>query len=127
MTNQGKTVKSIYMTNTKKSGLARIIIFPEKKQFVAVCLDFDLIEEAKTREEAEEQIKEAVVGYIQNVCKNNMEDKLLNRHAPKKYWKMYEEYLKLIKTNKGRASFSKNTQKSSLFTLPINELVGCGV
>lgn len=72
--------------NTKKQGVVRTIIFKKGKVFEAVCLDFDLIEEAKTLVEAKNQIKEAVVGYVQNVCKNNLSDELLNRHADKKYW-----------------------------------------
>ena len=62
--------------NTKKRGVAKTIIFKNGRLFKAVCLDFDLIEEAKTREEVEKQIREAVNGYIKNVCKNNLDDAL---------------------------------------------------
>ena len=77
------------INNTKKSGVARTIIFPFGKNYKAVCLDFDIIEEAKTREGVEKQIKEAVIGYIKNVCKNNLDDRLLNRHAEKKNCGVY--------------------------------------
>ena len=50
-------------------GMVAQIGFPSGKNYKAVCLDFDIIEESKTREEVEKQIKEAIVGYIKNVCK----------------------------------------------------------
>jgi predicted RNase H-like HicB family nuclease len=83
-------------TNTKNSGIARTIVFPCKGGFLAVCLDFNIIEEWETKEEAEESIKEAVAGYIECIRINNLDDQLLNRHASKKYWKMYESCPKSI-------------------------------
>jgi len=108
--------------NTKKSGFARTIIFPSKGGYTAVCLDFNIIEEGEDREELEKSIKEAVVGYIENACKNNLDDNLLNRHADKKYWKMYESYLEMMR-NKTKKPVSPSIRKSSLFTFPINS--GC--
>jgi hypothetical protein len=108
--------------NTKKFGIARTIIFPYKGGFRAVCLDFDIIEDCKTREKAEKEIKEAMIGYIKNVCHNHLDDALLNRHADKRYWKMYEEYLKLMKTKaKVNAAKTKTIRGASLYSLPINE------
>jgi len=106
--------------NTKNSGLARTIIFPYKKGFLAVCLDFDIIEKGETREELEKSIKEAVIGYIECVCKCNLNDDLLNRHADKRYWKMYESYLDLI-GNKAKKPVSSKLKKTSLFVYPIGK------
>lgn len=72
-------------TNTKKSGIARIIIYSTKNKYTAVCLDLDIIEEADSYKEVKDQIMEAVEGYITNVCKNNLDNTLLNRPADKKY------------------------------------------
>jgi predicted RNase H-like HicB family nuclease len=110
--------------NTKKYGHARAIIFPCKGGFRAVCLDFDIIEDCKTREDAEAMIKEAMTGYIKNVCKNNLDDSLLNRSADKKYWKIYEGYLKLLKA-KTRTAAPKNVRESSLYSQPISLDSGC--
>ena len=82
------------MKNTKKFGIARILIIPQKNKFEAVCLDFDLIEEAQTLREAKKLIEAAVRGYVVNICKNGLDDSLLNRPAAKKYWKMFEQYQK---------------------------------
>ncbi len=75
--------------NTKQYGLARVFIFPAAGKFTAVCLDLDLIEEADSKSEALAQIKEAVSGYLANAVKNNLDDDILNRPAPKKYWDLY--------------------------------------
>jgi hypothetical protein len=110
--------------NTKKHGIARTMIFPCKGGYRAVCLDFDIIEEGEKREELEESIREAVVGYIENVCRNNLNDELLNRHADKRYWKLYESYLDMMK-DKAKKPVSANLKKSSLFTFPISNNCGC--
>lgn len=110
--------------NTKNIGLARIIIFPCRGGFRAVCLDFDLIEDGETREEVENNIKESVIGYIKTVCKCNLDDQLLNRHANKRYWKIYESYLDLIR-NKAKKPVSANLKNSSFFTFPINTDCNC--
>ena len=109
--------------NTKKRGVARIIIFPFSEGFKAVCLDFDLIEEAKTFQEVEGQIRESVEGYVENVCKNNLSDELLNRPAEKKYWDMLIEYQKYIIAKKNsERSFPRSVQASSFLSLPIRSL-----
>jgi predicted RNase H-like HicB family nuclease len=100
-------------TNTKQHGLARIFVFPEKNNYVAVCLDLDIIEEAATREDVLAQINEAVIGYIENAIKNNLDDKVLNRPAPKEYWDLFEKYLKWISPRKEEIKVSNNIKNSS--------------
>jgi len=110
--------------NTKKWGIARIFIYPSKDKYRAVCLDFDIIEEAETRAEVMSQINEAVKGYIVNAYKNNLDDKLLNRNAPEKYWEMYEEYSRLIRAkNETRVKVSRIIEQSSFYSLPVVDLL----
>ena len=114
--------------NTKKRGVARTIIFKSSSLFKAVCLDFNIIEEAKTRDAVEKQIKEAIIGYIKNVCKNNLSDELLNRHAEKRYWNMYNKYLELLAKKDNKKINSENLNniiKTSIFTMPINPKILC--
>lgn len=107
--------------NTKKRGLARVIILPFSKGYKAVCLDFDLIEEAETFEEVNRQIRESVTGYIENVFRNNLPDELLNRPAEARYWEMFEEYSKYIAEKKIRTtSLPRNAARLASFSLPIS-------
>ncbi len=108
-------------TNTKNSGIAKIIIFPCREGFRAVCLDFDLIEDGEIREEVESSIRESVIGHVECICKNNLDDQLLNRHANKRYWKIYESYLDLIR-DKAKRPVSSNLKKTSLFIYPIEKM-----
>ena len=110
--------------NTKQSGVARVIIFPVKGKYKAVCLDFDIIKEAKTRQEVEAQIKESIEGYIINIFKNNLDTKLLNRNAPKKYWDMYYKYEKFVlASSQIKNNIPLNLKESSFFAIPISELL----
>jgi len=110
--------------NTKQKGIARIFIFPEKDKYKAVCLDFDLIEEARTIKEVEKKITKVIAGYITTVCKNNLDDQLLNRHTEEKYWKMYEAYNKYITAKRStNLNTPSKIKKSALLTMPLLEFV----
>lgn len=113
------------LDNKKTQGIARILIYPSKNKYIGVCLDFDIIEEANTKEEVIKQIKEATRGYIINAWKNNLDNSLLNRSAPKKYWEIYKEYSRFI-TAKNEERVKKITPKiksSSFFSLPISDFI----
>ncbi|MDD5750044.1 MAG: hypothetical protein PHU56_00100 [Candidatus Pacebacteria bacterium] len=114
------------LNNKREQGIARILIYPEKKKYIGVCLDFDIIEETESKEGAINQIKEATRGYIINVWKNKLDDSLLNRPAPEKYWKIYEEYSRFItaKNEEGVRKITPEIKSSSLFSLPISDFMG---
>lgn len=117
-------MKKLYW-NTKKSGVARVIIFPVGKKYKAICLDFDIVEEASSFNKTEEQIREAVRGYVVNVCNNNLDDNLLNRHADGRYWKIYERYLKMISHKKQaqRKGAKPNFDRLTLNSWPVQEIM----
>jgi predicted RNase H-like HicB family nuclease len=108
------------MKNTLSKGLARTIIFPCREGFRAVCLDFDLVEEGEDREYLEKSIREGVIGHIEVIHKCNLGDQLLNRHADKRYWKMYESYLDFME-DKTKKPVSSNLKNTSLFVIPIGK------
>lgn len=86
------------MKNTKKRGQFTIFVYRDKpNHYVGVCLEFDLIEEGKNAREIMRQINEASIGYLKTIIDNNLSDDLLNKKAPKKYWKKYKEFLELKK------------------------------
>ena len=113
------------LDNNKKQGIARILIYFKKDKYIGVCLDFDIIEEADSKEETIKQINEATRGYIINICKNKLDDKLLNRPAPEKYWKIYKEYNRFIATkNEERIKkIDPGIKYSSFFSFPIRDVV----
>lgn len=83
------------MRNTKKQGQFTLFVYREKPNYcIGVNLDFDLIQEGKTAPETMERIREASLGYLKTVIKNNLSDDLLNRSAPKEYWGKYRKFLR---------------------------------
>ncbi len=109
------------LLNTKKSGIARVMIYKTDKIFRAVCLDFDLIEEADSYDEVEEQIRESVEGYVENICKNDLDDELLNRQAPLKYWKRYRAHLRSMEKERPEKKCAWS------FSVPVPSLVDCSI
>jgi len=107
--------------NTKEKGIIRFVIFPQKKLFVGVCLDFNIIEEGEDPKKVIESLEEAAIGHIEVVIKENLSDELLNRHAPKKYWDKYNE----LKSKQGakikriKISIPKKTQEPVPFLIPL--------
>ena len=109
-----------------KQGLLRFIIYkrPKDKLFTGVCLDLDIVEEDKDPEKLRKSLEEAVRGYVEAVDKNDLPKKLINRPAPKKYWKILsdiEKYLRLI----SRVSVPKQqmpVSDSRIFTKDLEEL-----
>lgn len=79
--------------NTYKRGAATTIIYPEGNLYTAVCLEFDLVEQAKDFKEAREKIDDAIKSHFYTVVKNKLPEELLNRPAPIKYWKKAGEIL----------------------------------
>jgi predicted RNase H-like HicB family nuclease len=83
----------LIFNNTYVSGRARVFIYEDKGKYIAVCLEFGLVVSAKTLEKARECIQDVTQSYLSNVLENKLSVKLLNRPAPKKYWKIYEEII----------------------------------
>ena len=80
-----------YMNN-KNKGFLRFLICKEGKDFVAVCLDLNLIEYGKDPLELQKSIEEAAVSYLETVKKEKLPDSFLNQSAPEKYWKKWEKF-----------------------------------
>ena len=89
--------------NTKEQGIIECLVYKKEKTFVGVCLTFDIVEEGSNPTELMKSIKEAAELHLETVIRNNLTDELLNRYAPKEYWKKYFETAKEIE----RPSLSK--------------------
>ncbi len=83
--------KKLRFNNTYKSGAVSYVGFKEKDKFVAVCLEFDLVAEAKTLQEAKDRIEDLSNAWLHNVIANKLPEELVNKTAPKKYWEIYEK------------------------------------
>ena len=107
------------LMNTKTNGEINFIIFKDKKDdsYTAVCLDFDIVEQGSDPSALRLSIEEAARMHLETVREFNLDEKLLNRHAPKSYWDRarvavaaYEESLE----RDTRKSYTGNHKKSSL-------------
>ena len=83
--------------NTKKQGSLRFIIFKEGREYCAVCLELDIVEHGDRPDELLDSIKEGAICLVEGVQKNNLPDETLNKPAPRKYWKLWEEMSKPVK------------------------------
>lgn len=82
------------MKNTKKRGQFTLFVYKERPNYyIGVNLEFDLIQEGKTALETMKRIREASIGYLETIIKENLSNDLLNRPAPKEYWEKYRTSL----------------------------------
>jgi len=85
------------MKNTKKKGRFTIFVYPETpKHFIGVNLTFDLVVEGNNSVEVLENIKKASLDYIETICKKKLDDDLLNRRAPEKYWDRLKKHVQKV-------------------------------
>lgn len=82
------------MRNTKKKGRFRMVALPSfdsKFKYVVACIDFAIVREGNDVMELITEVRNASISYLENVCKNDLSDKLLNQTLPKKYVNAYEK------------------------------------
>lgn len=87
--------------NTKQNGFMRMVFFREEGLVYGVCLDFDIVVHGADLAQVQKDLIQISTDYIKTVVKNNLEDSLLNRHAPKEYWDKYEAIEKESHNYKG--------------------------
>jgi len=73
--------------NTKRQGTLAYIIYKDIKEniYVAVCLNFNLVEYDKDPEKLRKSIQEAALSYLKAVRKKNLPDDYLNLIPDRKY------------------------------------------
>lgn len=109
--------------NTKKGGEVTVIFFKEKNTFISVCLELDIVKEGKGITTLRKQMEEAVLGYVETVCKGDFSDALLNRPAPKKYWDKYYGFLRSLEPKSGSRTVRPRADRvRTIDRLPIQEL-----
>lgn len=97
------------MSNDRKSGVVHFVLYKDQGDslYTAVCLDFDIVEQGSDLLELKNSIEEAAKLHLDTVIAKKLPVKLLNRSAPKEYWKRmfelmqgFEKYLKKKDKNK---------------------------
>jgi predicted RNase H-like HicB family nuclease len=59
--------------------------------FIAHCLEFDLVAEGDTQEEARKNLADLIKTHIQFASEKDIEEKSLFRPAPPQYWKIFHD------------------------------------
>lgn len=94
--------KQLRFNNTYESGSLTFLFLrsKENKNFLAICLEFDLETEAATFIEAQEKIEEYAKLWLENVKENKLPEELLNKSAPEEYWKIANDFEEERKSRK---------------------------
>jgi len=102
--NSGKNMNKI------TRGQIKFIIFKKKgdKLFTGVCLDFGMVIQGKTIDEVKNELSVVSLGYLKTVKKEKLSEDLLNNQAEKKYFDLYEAFLKSAKEEKPLKSAIKS-------------------
>lgn len=103
--------KRLIFGNTKERGRFTFLAYQEKPNYyIGVCLEFNLLVEAKTLGKAMKRIKETAWFYLENVAKYKLPDSLLNESAPSKYWKKYTEIIEKIQAEQKKLYWERKLQ-----------------
>ncbi len=115
--------------NTKKNCEARFMVYKKGVSFIAVCLDFNIVQEHETIEEAINEITNTALCHYEAVVKNNLPDSHLNKRVNEELIKQWENHSseRSIKTEKGKFLKVKKSTLSplsyfSLLRFPKNKL-----
>ena len=81
----------------KRNFSTKVICYKKNNKFLAVALDFDLLDEGNCIGEALAKLEENIISYLRMCIKENENDKNIYRKAPKKYYDLYELFIELQK------------------------------
>lgn len=112
-------MKNLLYNNTYNQGSMTFIVVKEKNNYVGVCLEFDLVTEDKNPKIVMEKIEDYARGWLKNVVKSKLSEELLNKPAPKKYWKIYEKVL-----SQGQNKLKAQPESPVHTHTPIDQLLG---
>lgn len=108
-------MKKLLFNNTYKKGSVTYLILGRKNQYTGICLEFDLEVKAKTLKKAKEKIEDYSHVWLENAIKHKLSEEVLNRPAPKKYWKIYED---LLKNDLKKIEVEKKPSTTTTFDFP---------
>ena len=111
-------MKAFY--NTKERGRLNILIYKEKESedYVAVCLNFDIVEHGKNPIELKKSIEEAALCHLEAVRKQNLSDDYLNICPEKKHLDKLRE-IEMITSIKPTLNKKKTASNQSDFFIDL--------
>jgi len=89
-------IRKSRVKNTKRAGVLEFLVYRHKSGYIGVCLTLNIVEEGKNAQKLMESLKEAARGHVMLVIKRKLNDDLLNRPAPDKYWEIYWDALERL-------------------------------
>ena len=78
--------------NTLQKGSVRFLVFKDKESYFGVALEFNLMVEAASPQEAFLFLNEAAAGYLESARKLKLRPAVLNQKADPEYENMWREY-----------------------------------
>lgn len=76
--------------NTPKKGSVRFLIFRDGESYFGVVLEFNVVVEAASPQEAFIFLNEAAFGYLESVRKSKLNPNVLNQKPDAEYEKMWQ-------------------------------------
>ena len=96
----------------------RIIAYKKKDIYIGVALDFDLVVQGDSIQQALQHLHESITGYLLMCVEDNESHEQIYRPAPKKYFDLHSLFLEL--QAKGKTTKPKY-KESFLGTLEFNK------
>ncbi len=88
------------------------IIEKSDGQYTAICIELDIATEGGTLEEAKNNLKEAVEGYLETVIMDNEVDEFIPRPVPDKVIEEYYQRFKSLLRSSDPSEFYEFSEKA---------------
>ena len=105
--------------NTLKKGSVRFLIFRDGGSYFGVALEFNVMVEASSPQEAYIFLNEAAQGYLEAAQKVKLRPGVLNQKTDPEYEKMWDEY----KNRKVKEKYESIVNKLPIFSAGWLEMV----
>ncbi len=107
--------------NTHQRGVVTVFLYRKGKKYLGVCLELDIVDEDSDRIALMVRMREMVQSYVEYVCSRHLDESLLNRPAPAKYWKMFFKHLYSLQELEKKYPFRvfPQAEEASIETLPL--------
>ena len=86
----------------------RVIAYKKGDIYLGVALDFDLLVQGDSLNEALVELKNGITSYLMSCMKDNEADEKIYRTAPKKYLRLHDLFLDLQKNQEQSKQYEEN-------------------